>query len=67
MPCEVLFVGVAVVLAILVATARRTTRVRGGKILAFMTLFILPVVAVASVTPNTWSAPPAPNFASPAT
>ncbi len=43
---EVLFVGVAVVLAILLATRAELTRARGGKILAFITLFILPVVAV---------------------
>jgi cytochrome c-type protein NapC len=43
---EVLFISVAVVLAILVATRADLTRVRGGKILAFVTLFVLPVVAV---------------------
>src|SRR5580704_19690320 len=44
---EVVFVGIVVALAILVATRPELTRVRGGKILAFLTLFILPVVAVA--------------------
>ncbi len=44
---EVVFVGIVVALAILVATRAELTRVRGGKILAFLTLFILPVVAVA--------------------
>src|ERR1700694_5624415 len=43
---EVVFICIAVVLAILVATRAELTRVRGGKILAFVTLFILPVVAV---------------------
>jgi nitrate/TMAO reductase-like tetraheme cytochrome c subunit len=43
---EVLFIGIAVVLAILVATRAELTRARGGKVLAFVTLFVLPVVAV---------------------
>jgi cytochrome c-type protein NapC len=43
---EVLFISIAVVLAILVAARAELTRARGGKILAFVTLFILPVVAV---------------------
>ncbi len=46
MRVELLFVGVAVALAILLAMRSELTRARGGKVLAFMTLFILPVVAV---------------------
>ncbi len=43
---EVLFVLIAVALAILLAARAELTRARGGKILAFLTLFILPVLAV---------------------
>ena len=42
---EVLFVGIAVALAGLIVTRPELTRVRGGKILAFVTLFVLPVLA----------------------
>ncbi|MGH9513327.1 MAG: NapC/NirT family cytochrome c [Terriglobales bacterium] len=38
-------IAVAVVLAILVATRPGLTRARGGKVLAFLTLFLLPVLA----------------------
>jgi len=43
---EVFFIGIAVVLAGLIGARAELTRVRGGKILAFVTLFILPVLAV---------------------
>ncbi len=43
---EVLFVGVVVVLAILLATRPELTRARGGKMLAFVALFILPIAAI---------------------
>ncbi|HXJ92260.1 MAG TPA: NapC/NirT family cytochrome c [Terriglobia bacterium] len=43
---EVLFIGMALALAALVAFRAELTRARGGKILAFFTLFILPVLAV---------------------
>jgi len=44
---EVLFICMALALAALVAFRAELTRARGGKILAFFTLFILPVLAVA--------------------
>ena len=42
---EVLFIAMAVVLAGLIGARAELTRVRGGKILAFVTLFLLPVLA----------------------
>ena len=42
---EVSFIGIAVVLAGLIGARAELTRVRGGKILAFATLFVLPVLA----------------------
>jgi hypothetical protein len=44
---ETLFVAIALVLAALLAARVELTRVRGGKILAFVVLFIAPVLAVA--------------------
>jgi len=41
---EVLFVGIAIALAALIVARPELTRVRGGKILAFVTLFVLPVL-----------------------
>ena len=43
---EVLFTGVALALAAVVATRAEVTRSRGGKMLAFVTLFVLPVMAL---------------------
>jgi len=43
---EVVFIVITVALAALVAFRAELTRARGGKILAFITLFILPVLAV---------------------
>ncbi len=43
---EVLFMGMAAVLAVLVAFRAELIRARGGKVLAFISLFILPVLAV---------------------
>lgn len=43
---EVFFIGIAVVLAGLIGARAELTRARGGKILAFLTLFLLPVVAM---------------------
>jgi len=43
---QVLFIGIALALAALVAARAELTRARGGKILAFFTLFILPLLAV---------------------
>jgi len=43
---EVFFIGITLALAALVAARAELSRVRGGKILAFLTLFILPVLAV---------------------
>jgi cytochrome c-type protein NapC len=42
-----LFIVIAVALAVLLAVRVELTRVRGGKILAFVVLFIVPVLAVA--------------------
>ena len=44
---EALFIVIALALAVLLAFRVELTRVRGGKILAFVVLFIVPVVAVA--------------------
>ena len=44
---ETLFVAIALVLAALLAARVELTRARGGKILAFVVLFIAPVLAVA--------------------
>jgi cytochrome c-type protein NapC len=44
---EGLFIVIAVALAVLLAVRVELTRVRGGKILAFVVLFIVPVLAVA--------------------
>jgi nitrate/TMAO reductase-like tetraheme cytochrome c subunit len=43
---EALFISITAALAILVATRAELTRAQGGKILAFLALFILPVLAV---------------------
>jgi cytochrome c-type protein NapC len=43
---EALFIGIALVLAVLLAVRVELTRARGGKILAFVVLFVLPVLAV---------------------
>jgi nitrate/TMAO reductase-like tetraheme cytochrome c subunit len=43
---ETLFVAIALALAALLATRVELTRARGGKILAFVVLFIAPVLAV---------------------
>lgn len=43
---EVLFISITLVLAILVAARAELTRAQGGKILAFLALFILPALAV---------------------
>jgi nitrate/TMAO reductase-like tetraheme cytochrome c subunit len=43
---EILFIAMALALAALVGTRVELTRARGGKILAFLTLFITPVLAV---------------------
>lgn len=43
---EILFIAMALALAALVGTRVELTRARGGKILAFVTLFITPVLAV---------------------
>jgi cytochrome c-type protein NapC len=43
---EILFISIALVVAILVAANAELTRARGGKILAFLALFILPAMAV---------------------
>ena len=42
---EILFIVIALALAALIGLRVELTRVRGGKILAFVTLFILPVLA----------------------
>jgi cytochrome c-type protein NapC len=41
------FVGLAAALAVLLAVRRDLTRARGGKILAFMALFLLPALSIA--------------------
>lgn len=43
---EVLFISITLVLAILVAARAELTRAKGGKVLAFLALFILPAMAV---------------------
>jgi cytochrome c-type protein NapC len=43
---EALFIGIALVLAVLLAVRVELTRARGGKILVFVVLFVLPVLAV---------------------
>ena len=43
---EIAFVAATALLALLVAFRAELTRVRGGKVLAFVALFILPVLAV---------------------
>jgi len=43
---EISFVAITLVLAILVASRAELTRARGGKVLAFVALFILPALAV---------------------
>jgi cytochrome c-type protein NapC len=43
---QVLFIGMTAVLSVLMAFRAELTRARGGKILAFIALFILPVLAV---------------------
>ncbi len=43
---EISFVAVILVLALLVASRAELTRARGGKVLAFVALFILPILAV---------------------
>ncbi len=43
---KVLFITLAVVMAILVASRAELTRARGGKMLAFVALFILPALSV---------------------
>lgn len=43
---EVLFIAATIVLALVVAFRAQLTRAQGGKILAFMALFIFPVLAV---------------------
>ena len=43
---ETAFVVVTIVLAVLVAVRAELTRARGGKVFAFLALFILPVLAV---------------------
>ncbi len=43
---EILFVGIALGLALLVGLRVELTRARGGKILAFVTLFIVPALAM---------------------
>src|SRR5271169_6752551 len=43
---KVFFIGIAAVLAILVTVRAELTRAQGGKILAFLALFIFPVLAV---------------------
>ena len=43
---EIFFIGIAVVLAGLIGARAELTRARGGKILAFLTLFLLPMLAV---------------------
>jgi nitrate/TMAO reductase-like tetraheme cytochrome c subunit len=44
---EALFIAIALALAVLLAVRAELTRARGGKILAFVVLFIVPVLAVA--------------------
>jgi nitrate/TMAO reductase-like tetraheme cytochrome c subunit len=44
---ETLFIAMALALAVLLAARTELTRARGGKILAFVVLFIVPVLAVA--------------------
>jgi len=44
---NILFPAVAILLAIIIAFRSGITRVAGGKILAFLALFVLPVIAVA--------------------
>ena len=44
---EILFIVIALVLAALIGMRVELTRVRGGKILAFVALFIVPALAVA--------------------
>jgi cytochrome c-type protein NapC len=44
---ETLFIAIALALAVLLAARTELTRARGGKILAFVVLFIVPVLAVA--------------------
>jgi nitrate/TMAO reductase-like tetraheme cytochrome c subunit len=43
---ELLFVGITLVLAILVVLRAELTRARGGRILAFLALFVLPSLAI---------------------
>ena len=43
---EALFTGITLALAILVALRAELTRARGGKVLAFLAIFILPIMAV---------------------
>jgi len=43
---EALFIGISLALAVLVAVRAELTRARGGKILAFLALFILPSLSV---------------------
>jgi nitrate/TMAO reductase-like tetraheme cytochrome c subunit len=43
---EFLFIGVTLALAVLVALRAEITRARGGKILAFLALFVLPTLAI---------------------
>jgi len=43
---EMLFIGIVAALAVLVATRAELTRVRGGKVLAFVALFLLPAMTV---------------------
>ena len=43
---EVLFIVIVLALAVLVAVRAELTRVRGGKILAFLAMFVLPALAV---------------------
>jgi nitrate/TMAO reductase-like tetraheme cytochrome c subunit len=46
---EILFIALALALAALLAVRAELTRARGGKILAFVVLFIVPVLAVSLV------------------
>jgi cytochrome c-type protein NapC len=46
MRTEVIFIVTAVLMAILMASRAELARVRGGRILAFMTFFMLPALAV---------------------
>ena len=63
---EILFIAVALGLALLVALRVELTRARGGKILAFVTLFIVPALAMWLGFSDTWSGRKARNSASPA-